>query len=311
MKHTFANLLFAVVFSLAAGQGPGARGQESGNREQELVAGGQLLVEAARRVEAEAALAADLRYRANAFGQQLLGTGRYLQSGAAQARQLRLDLRMQVQDRPASLMEIRGTESYWIRRDIPPAAATLGRVDLAQLRRATRRPEAPAAEEALPRGAWIMLGGLPRLLAALNEHFDFSAPRQDEVQFTPAGGQVQRLPIWVLEGRWKPARLAALAGKSGGSLPEQLPDRVEVVLDRSDSSLPLFPYRVTYWRSAASQDASRGSRAAHELVTLELFNVRRVGQIDPREFLYDSGEQEVLDLTAAYIQQHAGGTKLR
>jgi hypothetical protein len=309
MKHRLSSLLLGVVWLLgilpadmARGQGPGDRGQLSGQ---------QLLAEAVRRVDQEPSLAADVRYRVDAFGQQLLGTGRYLQSGAGQRRQLRLDLRMQVQDRPATLVEIRGTDEYWIRREVPPVAATLGRVDLAQLRRATRRSEAPAGEEALPRGAWIMLGGLPRLLVSLNEHFEFGSPKTDEVQIALPGGQVQRLPIWVLEGRWKPARLAALAGKSGGSLPEQLPERVQVVLDRSDSSLPLFPYRVTYFRTASEQDAARSIPAGRELMTLELFNVRRVGQIDAREFKYESGEQEVLDLTAAYVQQHAGGAKLR
>ena len=308
MKHRLSSLLLAAVW-LAFGQGPGVRGQESADRGQ--LSGQQLLAEAARRVDQEASLAADVRYRVDAFGQQLLGTGRYLQSGAGPTRQLRLDLRMQVQERPASLLEIRSTDYYWIRRDVPPVAATLGRVDLAQLRRAARRPDAQDAEAALPRGAWIMLGGLPRLLVSLNEHFEFSPPKPDEVQFSIAGGQVQRLPIWVLDGQWKPARLAALAGKSGGGLPEQLPERVQLVLDRSDSSLPLFPYRVTYFRSAAEQEPRRGSQADRELVTLELFNVRRVGPIDPREFTYETGEQEVLDLTAGYMQQRAGGTKLR
>jgi hypothetical protein len=306
MKHRLSSLLLAAVL-LSLPYWPGARGQEPEAR----LSGQQLLVEAARRVDQEASLAADVRYRVDAFGQQILGTGRYLQSGVGAARQLRLDLRMQVQDRPASLLEIRGTDYYWIRRDVPPTAATLGRVDLAQLRRAARHAETPGGEALQPRGQWIMLGGLPRLLTSLHEHFEFSPPKPDEVQFTIAGGQVQRLPIWVLEGRWKPARLAALAGKSGGGLPEQLPNRVQVVLDRSDSSLPLFPYRVTYFREGTELDDSHAHPGDRELVTLELFNVRRVGQIDPREFVYESGEQEVLDLTAAYMQQHAGSTKLR
>src|SRR5262245_12152162 len=295
MKCSLCNLTLALLLAgrLASGQEPLAS---------------QLMAEAARRVDAETSIAADVRYRVDAFGHQLLGTGSYLQSGAGAARQLRLDLRMQVGDKPAMYQEIRDLDYYWIRRDVPPNAPTLGRVDLVVLRRALR-PKQLTADDALPRGAWIMLGGLPRLLTALDRSFDFAAPRADEVQLAGAGGAVQRLPIWVLSGKWKPARLASLTGKEGGKdLPDQIPDRVEVILDRSDKILPLFPYRISYFR-APEASAARGDG---ELLTLELFNVRRVGPIDPREFQYTPGEQEeVLDHTAAYIQQLGGDVKRR
>jgi hypothetical protein len=262
-------------------------------------------------VDQETAIAAELRYRVDAFGRQLLGTGRYLQCGAGAQRQLHLELRMQVGERPATLQEIRGPKDYWIRKEVPPAAPTLGHVDLVQLSRALRRGDQPALD-VVPQQSWILLGGLPKLMAALERSFEFSAPRQDEVQIA-SGGQQQHLPIWVLEGRWKQGRLAALTGRANGTpgnLPQQLPDRVEVVLDRSDESLRLFPYRISYWRKAPP--SSRGGAAQdQELLALELFNVRRIGAVDPREFEYSPGEQEVLDLTTAYIQQLGGERKLR
>jgi hypothetical protein len=220
---------------------------------------------------------------------------------------------MQVGERPATLLEIRGPQDYWIRKEVPPAAATLGHVDLVQLSRALRRGDQPALDVA-PQQNWILLGGLPKLLAALARSFEFSAPRQDEVLIA-SGGQQQHLPIWVLEGRWKQGRLAALTGRANGAtgnLPQQLPDRVEVVLDRSDESLRLFPYRISYWRKASPSSGGRGGAAQdEELLALELFNVRRIGAVDPREFEYSPGEQEVLDLTTAYIQQLGGERKLR
>jgi len=302
MKRSFARL--TAVGLLAATLYSTARGQES--------RGQQLVADAARRLDSETSIAAELRYRAQAFGHQVLGTGSYLQSGSGVARQLRLELRMQVGEKPATLQEIRGPEDYWMRRDVPPSEPTLRRVDLLQLRRALRGDQ-PTGEEVLPRGAWIMLGGLPRLLATLEQSFDFAAPRAEEVQLSAGGGQPSQLPIWIVEGYWKPARLAALTGgsQSTSNLPEQMPDRVEIVLDRSDKILPLFPYRISYWRTPPKKKSERTAPPALELLTLEMFNVRRAGAIDAREFEYNPGDQEVLDLTTAYIQHLGGGKKPR
>ena len=297
-RLTLAWSLVSGLLAVVSGQEPGSAGQ-------------QLVADAARRLDNETSIAADLRYRAQAFGHQVLGTGSYLQSGAGIGRQLRLELRMQVGDKPATLQEIRGPEYYWIRKGVPPSEPTLRRVDLVQLRRALRG-EPTLGEEALPRGAWILLGGLPRLLTTLEQSFDFTAPRAEEVQLSGAGGQPGQLPIWVVEGQWKPARLAVLTGsQSTANLPEQMPDRVEIVLDRSDKILPLFPYRICYWRTPAKKKSDASASSARELLTLELFNVRRVGAIDPREFDYNPGEQEVLDLTTAYIQNLGGQRKPR
>jgi hypothetical protein len=162
------------------------------------------------------------------------------------------------------LQEIRGPQDYWIRKEVPPAAPTLGHVDLVQLSRALRRGDQPALDVA-PQQNWILLGGLPKLMAALERSFEFSAPRQDEVQIA-SGGQQQHLPIWVLEGRWKQGRLAALTGRANGTpgnLPQQLPDRVEVVLDRSDESLRLLPWSCsTCGGSAPSIRASSSTAPA-------------------------------------------------
>lgn len=315
MRRSFPSVMVRALClgSWLLAPGPWPLFQEPVASGQEPAAGGQqLLAEAVRRLDGQTAISAELRYRVNAFGHDLAGTGSYLQLGAGPQRLLRLELRMQVGEQPATLLEIRGTDRYWIRRDVPPNPPTLGRVNLVQLRRGLRRPDQPGGDDALPRGAWIILGGLPRLLEALENHFDFAAPRADEVFVAGSGGERQALPIWVLDGKWKPDRLAALSGRQSpaeGSLPEQLPDRVEIVLDRSDQSLPLFPYRVSYWKSAPQ--TAGNAAAQRELLSLELFNVHRSGQIDSRQFEYHAGDQEVLDLTAAYIQRLGGPARQR
>src|SRR5262245_11878329 len=218
MKHRFRSLTW-VVMAAAAGAvwllEMEARSQGLGDRGREVVARGQQLVaESARRVASEAAISAEMRYRIDAFGHELVGTGTYLQYGAGPEKLLRLDLRMQVGDKAATVQEIRGAESYWVRRDVPPSPPSLGRVDLNQLRKSIAAGTIPTAGDVLPQGEWIMLGGLARLITALDQNFSFGLPRAEELQFQAADGKsTVKLPIWVVAGEWKPDRLAALTAR--------------------------------------------------------------------------------------------------
>jgi hypothetical protein len=327
MKHilpTFlsAGLICLLLGSAALGQGftpidVGAQEKQPTPSTAASTDGQKLVAEAARRVFDEAAIAADLRYKIDAFGHELVGTGRYLQLGAGAGKLLRLELKMQVADQPATLQEICGPQYYYVRRDVPPGEPTLGRVDLHQFRNMlAARLDQP--RQIMPSDGWIMLGGLPRLLASLEQNFQFAAAEPQNLEFNAGDGQVQRLPIWVVEGAWKPQRLAAASGRDAdelkpGQLPEQLPDRVRLVLGRTTGVLPLFPYRVTYLRLPKAAGAAPPAGAAtakaeppHEMLTLELFNVHRKGDIDPREFDYNPAGQklEVQDLTTAYLQRY-------
>jgi hypothetical protein len=275
------------------------------------------VAEAAKRVASEVSIAAEMRYRIDVFGHELVGTGSYLQYGAGPEKLLRLDLRMQVGDKQATVQEIRGEESYWLRRDVPPTPATLGRVDIQKLRKSLTQGTMSSPGDVLPQGDWIMLGGLARLVSALEQNFVFDTPQAEELRFNAADGKsIVKLPIWIVQGEWKPERLATLTERQPGKtakLPEQLPDRVEIVLGRTEEVLPLFPYRITYWRTQSAKDkASKDTTAAapRELLTLELFNVSRK-RIDLREFQYQPGDQDVKDLTTFYVQRFSGETKLR
>jgi hypothetical protein len=233
---------------------------------------------------------------------------------------VRLELKMQVGDHPAILQEVRGPDFYWVRREIPPAVPTLGRVNLRQLKQSIDRASDARPGDVLPTDGWVMLGGLARLMTALEKNFDFGPPQADELKFTSSDGQaIERLPIWKLEGRWKPDRLKLLGAdpaKPVAKLPEQLPDRVELILGRTEQVLPLFPYRITYTRAPA-EDAVAGQGGAgeppapRELLTLEFFNVFRKTDIDQSVFDYNPGDQVVQDLTTAYVQRYSSDTKLR
>ncbi len=318
MKHilrrlTRTDLLAAIALVMALGTAMPGTGTVAEGAEG---AGSKIVGDAAKRVAAEPAISAEMRYRVDAFGHQLVGTGNYLQFGLEQEKLVRLDLKLQVGDKLATVQEIRGAEAYWVRRDVPPIPATLGYVDLRQLRKSAATANAVAAAGVMPQDDWIMLGGLGRLMAALDQNFAFQEPKADEIQFTAADGKsVVKLPIWTVSGQWKPERLAALTeqepGKAGG-LPEQLPDRVELVLGRTDQVLPLFPYRISYFRTPpVEKNVKEGAvPQPRELLTLELFNVSRK-PIDAREFQYQPGDQDVKNLTPYYVQRLTGETKLR
>jgi hypothetical protein len=314
MKHRFASLTWVGIVGaiVAAPFHMEARGQGTGDGGQ----GQKLVADAALRVAAEPAISAQMRYKIDAFGHELVGTGDYLQFGAGPEKLLRLDLRIQVGAKPATVQEIRGEDAYWVRRDVPPLAPSLGRVDLKQLRKSMARSNGPTANEVLPQGEWIMLGGLARLMTAIEQNFAFSAPRTDELSFHAGDGKsLVKLPTWIVQGEWKPEKLAALVGKEPGkigAIPEQLPDRVELVLGRTEDILPLFPYRITYWRTPAADKKGKEPAigAPRELLTLELFNVSRKA-IDVREFQYQPGDQEVQELTQFYVQRYSGETKVR
>jgi hypothetical protein len=179
---------------------------------------------------------------------------------------------------------------------------------LRQLRLALARAPEPLASN--PAEVWILLGGLPKLLESLYRSFQFDEPRSDELHFPAASGQgTERLPVIVVRGRWQEDKLAALRKTDKGTskdFAEQLPDEVELVLGRADlAELPLFPYRITYFKLPSDDDQGRGGEggALRPLLTLELFNVQRNGNLTPGDFDYGPGDQEVADLTQSYLQR--------
>lgn len=319
MTQRFSSLTALLLLTLSASawaQSPPASRSALPVPRSPAPSGNDLLTQAAARLASEPAISAELRYQVAAYGHELIGTGSYLQLAAGEERLLKLELKTQVGDQPALLQEVRGEDFYWIRRHVPPNPVWLGRVNLRQLRRSAA-PALDAPTDVLPQAGWIVLGGLPRLLSSLASNFDFEAPRAEELEHYAADGKtIETSPIWVLAGRWKPDRLKLLTGKDSdqpGDLPDQLPDRVELVLGRTEKLVSLFPYRVTYWRTP-KPDKNRARSASppepRQVLTLDLFNVSR-REIDRSEFLFDAGEQDVLDLTASYIQRAGSETKLR
>src|SRR5262249_46308652 len=127
--------------------------------------------------------------------------------------------------------------------------------------------------------------------------------------------RTQEMPVWIITGEWKRDRLAALAGdasRKAGRPPEQIPEQVELILGDTEV-LPLFPYPLTHRHASEPDSRSKSAMPQwREMLRLELYNVTRdPTQIDPREFQFQPGDQEVEELTPFYVQRYSGETKLR
>ncbi|MBC8876556.1 MAG: hypothetical protein H8E44_44575 [Planctomycetes bacterium] len=297
MKHKFTTLTAIAV--LTAGTRI-ALAQQAESPTVEPPAGQDLVSRATRQLWQQPSLEARLRQKIDLFGQQLVGTGHYLQKQSGDRQLLRLELKVQLGEQLSSMQQVCDGRFLWIRRELP-GGATLGRVDLNRIRTAIEQKGREPLSDSTTN--WIALGGLPRLLAGLDENFQFGPAR-------PA--QLGKRPVWITEGHWKRERLSELlpdqkeaieAGRSADltRLSPHLPGSVQVVLGQRD----LIPYRIEYRRptSGATADGSTEStERATPAVALELFDVRRRDDLQDHHFVYQPGNQPIADHTDLYLQ---------
>lgn len=257
--------------------------------------GQRLIQQSVQAVDRQRSISAQMRHSIRMFGHQLVGTGTYQQLGTPRQRMLRLDMKVKVADQMTSMQQICDGRFLWIRRDFA-GSSNLGRVDLRRIREAVDSQYAAAGMSIT--NDWMITGGLPQLVARLDENFDFSAPRE---------AKLDDVDVWVTHGSWKAEKLAQLLPKhreqiaSGEPLdpqlvPEQLPTQVRVVVQRSDA----FPRRIEYLRPGPAQ--AEGPPPMVPMMAIELFDVRLSIPIDPLTFVYKPGNQEVADHTDLYLR---------
>ena len=258
--------------------------------------GETLLRNAVQELARHTTVAAKLRQQINLFGHQIIGSGTYLQQGRGVDLRLRMDLKLTVSERLASLQQVSDGKSFWVRSDgLEPSSRTTC-VDLDRVRHAIQRKELAGAAAA-PGG--ISIGGLPRLLESIDGAFRFG---------TVAEQRLDRLAVWRIEGTWERAKLAELLPaqaerlKTAGApdlskLPEHLPDCVRLLLGKDD----LFPYRIEYLRTRASEPGAGGPTDRKLLVLMELFEVQTNLSIDPRNFVYRPAK--FVDATGEFLKK--------
>ncbi|MFT5525605.1 MAG: hypothetical protein ACI9G1_001752 [Pirellulaceae bacterium] len=255
----------------------------------------QLVKAAAAEVYRLPSVEAKTRQIVQLYGHRLSGAGMYRQlANPAGVKFVRLEMKMSVADKISTMVQVCDGERLWIRRDLP-TEKSLGTVNLRLLEQALQEQGRGVA---LPMtDTWMALGGLSKMLEGLHDNFEFKKAEQ---------GVLNSAAVWNIQGRWKPARLAEMLGTKvqdipWNSLPPYLPHRVSLTLAR-DPQFPLFPYRVEYFREVASDDEAK-TLELKSVVLMELFEVRRRADLDPRLFRYEAGNQDIVDLTDVYLEK--------
>lgn len=304
MKHSLPNLNWGVVLLAACQLAASCELIRAAE-----ISGSQLLAEAATRLVLQPGISAKIRLRGLLLDQELVGSGTYQQILSEGRTRIRLELKLQVDERQTTLLQVNDGVVLWSRRDDDPRRA-VQYVNLRLVREAARRAgtELPASTSLDS----LAIGGLPQLLQGLDRHLDIAPPVEDTIA---------NVPVWSVRGSWKKERLAALLPErkeqllSGGDapaglLPAHLPEFITVMLGRDDF-IPLFPYRIEYSRREApnpSEAAGRGragevAQPVRTILVMELFEVRREWEFDPRAFEYRPGTQHVENNTDAYLQR--------
>lgn len=298
MKYTLPILTAITWLSLTP-----TAGAQSPPGEPTITDGQQLVERASREVAFQGDVAARLRHRVDLFGHQLVGSGIYLQLHDGRQLRFRMDLKLQVGEQlTTSMQQVCDGRFLWIRRDFG-GQKTLHRIDLKRVSEA--RALQPGLQTDVAEFWWTAVGGLPALLEQLHQRFQFGPAR---------AGQLENVPVWTVEGRWNNDRLLASRddGKKSGTNetrtpPGPVPDTVSLVLGR-DEQLPLFPYRIEFRRKAASASArSAASPTGGTVVVVELFEVQRNAGLDPRQFVYEPGEQKLSDYTDEFLSRLGAG----
>lgn len=239
----------------------------------------QLLVEAEAVACRRQSISAQVRYHAELFGRDVRGNGVYLQ-GPISSRLLRYELHMLAGERRVHFLEINDGRHLW-RRTQFKAEPEVVRIDVDRVLAASQQANQPGgADSALLLG----LGGLGRLLAALNHDFDFS-------RSVPAEN-LGNVPVYGIAGRWRPEALTRLGVESADQLRPHVPDYVVVLLGRDD----LFPYQIEFRRSATG--AGQGSAPQERrLLKLEFYDVRFDVPVDAAQFHFAAEHLHFVDIT--------------
>jgi hypothetical protein len=265
-------------------------------------------------LERRESVTARLQHKANLDGFKLDGVGSYWQQGRGDTLRVRMELRIMGQQ--SSMLQVSNGRFLWTDVRLP-TGRNVTRIDLRQLR---SDPLFAADSGDIQPGyaSWSPMqpelapstGGLPTLLASLGANFTFLAPQAMRLTFSPPlVEETTSIPVFAVEGHWKPEKLAELLsgskkkaeGEQPAPLPTRLPQEVLLLVGQAD----LFPYRIEYRRDVS---AAPGTTAPYQLsdapmVVLELSDVAFDATIAASQFDYAPGDAEWNDRTAEHLSQ--------
>jgi hypothetical protein len=281
---TDKSFIFSVVVACLLGASD-VRGQGAAE------SGGQVVLQSARNLYDRHALEAEFRYRIEAYDRTLVGSGRYVQSGLGPEKLFRLEMNTQLEDRKATFLTVCGKRYLWIRRDLGPDRQSLARIDLRRLRQATQAAGPPLADDPSP--TWLGIVSLPKMLGTIGGWFVFK-PAQEAML-----GDRKVLQLrGVVNAEMRDNLLGAADKKGRGR--EQIPDAVQLTLG-TDQALPLFPYRIEYLKAPKGKGGD--PTALQPMLTLDFYSAKVPSDIDPAQFEYFPGDQEVEDRTRLFLER--------
>ena len=176
------------------------------------------------------------------------------------------------------------------------------RVDLNVVRRNLERRNAEqqsgAGEYMARQYSMIGLGGLPRLLEMLANHYEFAQPQSAELH---------QVEVWTLNGQMTEKSRERFLAADDERLPPHIPATVTVALGKED----LFPFRLEFRQEdSAETEATDESASSNQvfvnandspMLIAEFFEVEYNRRIDPQEFVFRPVNAEVRDVTSDYM----------
>ncbi|MEO0531743.1 MAG: hypothetical protein AAF266_14380 [Planctomycetota bacterium] len=209
--------------------------------------------------------------------------GDYYQAGNGSERKFHFRQRGELAGSPTDLLQVSDSRFLWSDLAwLDADSETQRRVTRVDLRRVRGLMNSTDEDGFANTGGsdpfqWSRFGGLPMLLAGLDEAFRFGAPRRMQVRDETVAAMV---------GRWRPDRLDQLA--EGETLPPRFPQHVVVAL----SEATLFPVLVEYrdTRDPLSADGLADEAlltpSRRPLMKIDLRNATFGQRYDPGLFAY-------------------------
>jgi len=211
--------------------------------------------------------------------------GRYLQSSLQSNHWfVRLELTMKIGDRTGTLLEVCDGDILWTRHQVG-AEPTITRRNVTQIVDAARKNG--MSENALV--ADLGLGGLPALLASLEQNMEFRGQKQDTLR---------ERHVIVIQGSWNNDLLTQWLGpqKEGETppLPAFIPDLTRLALDAETG----FPLQIQYLKRIPNRSVLR------PMLTLDFLDVVLDQPIDKNEFVFVPPDRtQPVEVTPMYLNQ--------
>ncbi|MEX2288631.1 MAG: hypothetical protein WD648_16150 [Planctomycetaceae bacterium] len=234
---------------------------------------------------------ADIREVVAIGGRRVETTGTYLQGTNLK---LRLEFAVRLGDQEGALsgsvLQVCNGHTLWTVQQIGDPNTEKPTITRRNVREilAAAKESAAASENMLI--AELGLGGLPAILASLEQSMVFRSVQKEDVR-----GKV----LTVVEGTWKPEKreqflkqLNTGQKEKTDRLPTHIPDSVQVYLDPENG---LFPRRIVYRKQDATRDFTR------PMVTIAFAEIVLNGPVDEQAFEFVAPEGVPQDdITARY-----------